>query len=161
MQEGTKKTVIWETNSEPPRNYIWIKSDGYAYEYDWDLRKWVLSKHIGAPSGVSITTKTTAEWNANGDYVPANGEIVVYSDRRQIVQDGKTINIPAIKIGNGVDSIRDLSFVESGSGSIDLFEEHIHDTTIHTNEDEKNFWNNKVSIDYSELNSEMLIFKTN
>lgn len=61
MQEGTKKTVIWETNSEPPRNYIWIKSDGYAYEYDWDLRKWVLSKHIGAPSGVSITTKTTAE----------------------------------------------------------------------------------------------------
>lgn len=39
MQEGTKKTVIWETNSEPPRNYIWIKADGYPYEYDWDIRE--------------------------------------------------------------------------------------------------------------------------
>ena len=33
MQDGTKKTIIWETNSEPPKNYIWVKSDGKAYEF--------------------------------------------------------------------------------------------------------------------------------
>lgn len=161
MQEGTKKTVIWETNTEPPRNYIWIRSDGNAYEYDWNIREWVLSKSIGSASSVSITTKTTAEWNADGDYVPANGEIVVYSDRRQVVQDGRTINIPAIKLGNGVDSIRDLAFVDNGGFDVDVFEDHIQDTTIHTNAEEKSFWNNKVSVDYSEPSSETLVFKIN
>lgn len=33
MQDGTKKTIIWETNSEPPKSYIWVKSDGKAYEF--------------------------------------------------------------------------------------------------------------------------------
>jgi len=160
MQDGTKKTVIWETNSEPPRNYIWIKSDGIPYEYDWSVREWLPSKDIRSGGGATIVSKTTAEWNADPDYVPADGEIVVYSDRKQTVIDGETINVPAIKIGNGVDSIRLLAFVNDGSAEIEL-QHHIEDTSIHTNTDEKNFWNNKVSIDYSELNSEMLIFKTN
>lgn len=161
MQEGTKKTVIWETNSEPPRNYIWVKSDGLPYEYDWDIREWVLSKNIGVSGGYNVTIKTTAEWNAAGDYVPAEGELIVYSDRKQVVQDGQTVNVPAIKIGNGTDSVNNLVFVDEGAADVDYIEQHINDTTIHTNTDEKNFWNNKVSIDESELGSETLIFKTN
>lgn len=31
--EFKKKTIIWEDNNEPPRNYIWVKADGKPYEY--------------------------------------------------------------------------------------------------------------------------------
>lgn len=31
--ELKKKTLIWEENNEPPKNYIWVKGDGKAYEY--------------------------------------------------------------------------------------------------------------------------------
>lgn len=44
--EYKKKTMIWEDNNEPPKDYIWIKSDGKAYEYDYSQRKWIESKSI-------------------------------------------------------------------------------------------------------------------
>ena len=31
--EFKKKTLIWEENNEPPKNYIWVREDGKAYEY--------------------------------------------------------------------------------------------------------------------------------
>ena len=30
--EFKKKTIVWETNSEPPKNFLWVKDDG-IYEY--------------------------------------------------------------------------------------------------------------------------------
>ena len=39
MENGQKKIIIWENNSEPPKNYIWIKADGKAYEYD-EINGW-------------------------------------------------------------------------------------------------------------------------
>lgn len=44
--EFKKKTIIWEDNNEPPKDYIWIKSDGKAYEYSYSQRKWIESKSI-------------------------------------------------------------------------------------------------------------------
>lgn len=35
-----KKTIIWEDNNEPPKNYIWVKSDGNAYEFNHTTRQW-------------------------------------------------------------------------------------------------------------------------
>lgn len=37
--EFKKKTIIWESNNEPPKNYIWIKKDG-AYEWSNTTRRW-------------------------------------------------------------------------------------------------------------------------
>lgn len=51
--EFKKKTIIWEDNNEPPKDYIWIKSDGKAYEFDYKDRKWVESKSISVESGDS------------------------------------------------------------------------------------------------------------
>lgn len=51
--EFKKKTIIWEDNSEPPKDYIWIKSDGKAYEYSYSQRKWIESKSISGGSGGS------------------------------------------------------------------------------------------------------------
>lgn len=41
-----KKTIIWEDNNEPPKDYIWVKSDGKAYEFDYMDRLWKESKVI-------------------------------------------------------------------------------------------------------------------
>lgn len=44
--ELKKKTIIWEDNNEPPKDYIWIKSDEKAYEFDYNDRKWKESTSI-------------------------------------------------------------------------------------------------------------------
>lgn len=44
--ELKKKTIIWEDNSEPPKDYIWVKSDNKAYEFDYTDRLWKESRTI-------------------------------------------------------------------------------------------------------------------
>lgn len=44
--EFKKKTIIWEDNNEPPKNYIWVKADGIAYEYDYAEKMWKESTTI-------------------------------------------------------------------------------------------------------------------
>lgn len=44
--EFKKKTIIWEDNNEPPKDYIWVKSDNKAYEFDYTDRIWKESKTI-------------------------------------------------------------------------------------------------------------------
>lgn len=50
--EFKKKTIIWEDNNEPPKNYIWVKSDGNAYEFNHTTRQWekIMSSN-GSSSG--------------------------------------------------------------------------------------------------------------
>lgn len=50
--EYKKKTIIWEDNNEPPKNYIWVKSDGNAYEFNHTLRQWEkIMSSSGSDSG--------------------------------------------------------------------------------------------------------------
>ena len=52
--EYKKKTIIWEDNNEPPKDYIWAKKDGKFYEYSYTTMGWVESKSIsGGNSGSS------------------------------------------------------------------------------------------------------------
>ena len=52
--EFKKKTIIWEDNNEPPKDYIWAKKDGRFYEYSYATRSWVESKTVsGGNSGES------------------------------------------------------------------------------------------------------------
>lgn len=44
--EFKKKTIIWEDNNEPPKDYIWAKKDGKFYEYSYTTRSWIESKLI-------------------------------------------------------------------------------------------------------------------
>ena len=44
--EFKKKTIIWEDNNEPPKDYIWVKKDGKFYEYSYTTRSWTESKSI-------------------------------------------------------------------------------------------------------------------
>lgn len=44
--EFKKKTIIWEENTEPPKNYFWVKPDGKVYEYTLEAEDWVESEEI-------------------------------------------------------------------------------------------------------------------
>lgn len=92
--EFKKKTIIWEDNNEPPKDYIWIKSDGKAYEYSYSQRKWIESKSISG--------------SGNSESVEANPTIE---------DDDVTTPLNALKIGESVytvggDSDSDLQIVE-------------------------------------------------
>ena len=44
--EFKKRTIIWEENTEPPKNYYWIKPDNQIYEYNPNQLEWVISETL-------------------------------------------------------------------------------------------------------------------
>ena len=44
--EYKKRTIIWEDNSEPPKNYIWVKADNKPYEFNYYTHKWEESNSV-------------------------------------------------------------------------------------------------------------------
>lgn len=62
-----KRTFVWEVNNPPPQNYIWVKNDGRAYEYDPNKRDWVLSKLFNYEQ----IQRTQSNWNETNPTSPA------------------------------------------------------------------------------------------
>lgn len=57
----------------------------------------------------NIITKSTSEWDEENDFIPDYGTIVIYTNSN---------NKPAgIKIGDGINTIEDLPFIEAGSAT--------------------------------------------
>lgn len=109
---------------------------------------------------IRMKSDTTVNWNAQPTFVPLDGEIIIYTDYETKIVDGKTINIPAIKIGDGNTYGVDLPFVNDSLR--DQIMEHINNTDVHTTLAEKLFWNNKINVtDSQEVIDNMLIFNRN
>lgn len=98
-----------------------------------------------------IKYDTVEGWASNIDYVPIEGELIIYTNYS--VKDG--VNIPAIKVGDGLAYAVDLPFV--GDDIRDAFLAHINDTVVHITADERAFWNNKVRC---YLNGDTIVFTT-
>lgn len=101
-----------------------------------------------------VHQNTTATWNAERDLIGQNNHIYVYTD--YIVRDEQ--NYPGIKIGDGATYLVDLPFVNAGNEEM---WEHIHDTEVHITNEEREFWNNKVTSYLSSYNPEELILTKN
>ncbi len=86
-----------------------------------------------------IEVNTTAYWNSLPEYVPSYGNIIIYTDKS--VKDG--VNIPGIKIGDGVAYCIDLPFV--GDDTLYTLTTHINNTSMHITDAERTFWNNKLN----------------
>lgn len=113
---------------------------------------------------------TTANWNAARGFVPLQGEMIIYTDYKQITKqeeiDGQVvntvINVPGVKIGDGQAYVQDLPFIDDELRAMIMT--HIDNSDIHTTLAEKLRWNNKVNIDdsydiaHAELEDEALIF---
>ena len=103
---------------------------------------------------------TTEYWNSKPSYIPAAGEIIIYSDFETKTEQGQTINVPGIKIGSGNGYLADLTFL--GDPERDALWAHLSNTDIHITSVERNFWNNKINIDDNEeVIGETLILNRN
>lgn len=105
---------------------------------------------------VGLDAHDTAYWNAHRDYIPALGEVIIYTDRRII--DG--ITYAGIKIGDGNAYLIDLPFL-GDDGIIQVLNAlnaHIQDTVAHVTQDDRDRWDAKLNYD---VNDEILVFTRN
>lgn len=102
----------------------------------------------------NIQMKTTSEWRQDPTLIGQLNTFYIYTDRNTKVDEdtGKIINVPGIKVGDGSSYLIDLPFVD------DLFYSHINNLDIHVTLAEKQFWNNKVRTQDSEIDAQNLIF---
>lgn len=102
---------------------------------------------------------TRAEWSEISTYVPAEGEIVIYSDWNVI--DGVTY--PAVKIGDGNAYVVDLPIIAGGEDMAfiielaDMLTEHINNMAIHVSDEDRERWDNKLNYEVNE-SLETLVF---
>lgn len=110
--------------------------------------------------GLGVYSGTTAYWNSQLGYIPAAGEIIVYTDYQTVEEDGQTKYVPGIKVGSGNGYVQDLAFLNEGDSEALL--NHITNTDIHITPQERARWNNKLNVtDASEVVEETLIFNRN
>lgn len=106
----------------------------------------------------SVYYKTKEEWNSEPLTISEQGAIYIYSNYK----NNNGINIPGMKIGDGLAYIIDLPFITDASTEainnvISLLNNHVASTDIHITQAERDFWNNKVTASLNEANLEELI----
>ena len=99
-----------------------------------------------------ISENTVSGWAARADYIPRRGEICVYTDYAAVEDDqGHTLTVPGIKIGDGNAYLADLPFAGDDLRYLILRElrQHAGNSDIHVTPQEKAFWNAKLNYDVS------------
>ena len=92
----------------------------------------------------TIYVDTTANYRANPTFIPHKGDIVIFLDKEVITEHGVAVNVPGIKIGDGLAYNLDLPFV--GDEILDKLNKHINDEVRHITAAERQFWNNKLNL---------------
>lgn len=115
----------------------------------WNKVKTLTSKNI------SYESRTAEEWNQDIYYQSQANVLYIYRDYKQV--DG--IKVSAMKIGDGTSYLIDLPFI--GESISQRLENHIADTISHITDQERDFWNNKVTAFSDSVDNENLILSKN
>lgn len=75
--EFKKKTIIWEENNVPPKNYLWVKSDNKVYEYSTTNNKWIESKTF------QIKEASGSKYSSNETSSEVSDAIQAYVDKQE------------------------------------------------------------------------------
>lgn len=107
-----------------------------------------------------ILSNSTAGWRSNNTFIPSAGQIIIYTDKATYEEDGQTITVPGIKIGDGLAYGIDLPFLgeKETEQILNTLTTHIGNSTIHITNDERELWNNKLNC---LLTGEILEFNRN
>lgn len=132
----------------------WQAGSVVTFTYDgqsWQMNGWLND---------SIKYNSTAGWRSNISFVPAAGEIIVYTDKASYEENGETIVVPGIKIGDGVNYGIDLPFLGEIEANriLQQLNSHVNNTDIHITAAERIAWDNKLNCS---LSGEMLEFNRN
>lgn len=114
-----------------------------------ELKTFALKSDLDSKANIRIGT--VEYWNSIPKDVANKGEIIVYSNA---VKQGNYL-IPKIKIGDGLAFTIDLPYVNQDLQLI--LDSHIADTEIHITQQEREFWNNKITAGVKPIDKECLI----
>ena len=154
------KGTLQQYNSITPDDYTFyfINDTDKVYLGDVELSNAGVYARIQAINNAlqgkgSIQVKTSNQWRQQLGVLSQKNTFYIYTDGYE-KEDGQggTIKIPRIKVGDGSSYIIDLPFVD------DLFYDHFNNMDIHVTLAEKQFWNNKVRTQDSEIDEQNLIF---
>lgn len=106
---------------------------------------------ISYEAGAKIHVDTSEHWNAQRDLIAKKNHLYVYTD--YITDDG--VKIAGIKAGDGKAYLIDTPFIV---GNTSLLEKHINDKIAHITQEEREFWNNKVTCFLSAGDAETIVF---
>ena len=104
---------------------------------------------------ITCILKTTEEWEENNTLISQKGTFYIYTDYQIIQKEGQSITIPGIKIGDGLAFVVDLPFITDFLA--DTIIDHINNYTMHITQQEREFWNNKVTSYIAQRNNEELV----
>lgn len=100
----------------------------------------------------NLLVATKEEWDSRRDLISQKNVVYVYSDH-ETNEEGQPV--PGFKVGDGMAYLIDLPFND------DLALKHIYNTGIHVTQEEKDFWNNKVTAYINADDVEQLILTKN
>lgn len=102
---------------------------------------------------------TRVEWEAQPDFVPHQGQIVVWSDHGKANVGGVEVDVPGFKVGDGNAYNLDLPFVGDDVASRIMSElsGHVSNSSIHVSASDRSRWNGSVSVSDS-VSGETLVF---
>lgn len=87
--------------------------------------------------------KSTQEWSRQTSLVSQVGTVYVWTDYETIQEGSSVMYVPGIKFGDGKAYAIDLPFVTDYIK--DILMQHINNNIIHITQQERQFWNNKVT----------------
>ena len=120
-------------------------------------KRWIMSGTVN--TRIQLKRDTTANWNSAIGLIPLEGELIIYTDYKTIIEEvggeTKTTYVPGIKIGDGRAYVQDLPFIDDKLREELL--EHIGDTTVHVTAEEKVFWNNKLNVNEYVVNGALIL----
>lgn len=93
-------------------------------------------------SGIVVQSNTKEWWDEHSDIIPSDLSFIIVPNKSTIEKDGNIYNVPGIKIGDGISTFAELSYV--GDDAIDLIINHINDDSRHITDADRERWNNKV-----------------
>ena len=115
-------------------------------------------RKIRLPDGTVLNIKsdgilydTVAGWASKPKLISEPNTMYVYTDYQSV--DGQ--DVPGIKIGTGNAYLIDLPFIDI------LYARHIADNVIHITQEEREFWNNKVTAFIAPEQSDKLVLSKN
>lgn len=151
-----EEKAYWNNKEDKSNKVVGISSGSTDTEYPTARAVYEFVNN----NTLRVRRDTTENWNSAIGFVPAAGEIIIYTDYKKVDRDGVLVDEPGIKIGSGNGYVQDLAFV--GEATANELMKHINDATRHISQQERIRWNNKLNVDdEEEVIGETLVFNRN
>lgn len=132
----------------------YLDVDGVSY-------LWNKIKNINNQRKITYYSKTKEEWDEDPLFISEKDNLYIYNNYKQIqLETGEKIYFPGLKIGDGKSYLIDLPFFNTSMYE-DQIIQHLRNHFIHVSQQDRQFWNNKITAYLDFSNEENLVLSKN